>query len=167
MHRLVYKFLNLYLLALKARFRHWYYRGLLGQVGANLRLSAGVQIDDPGMVSIGDDCYIGARTRLYAYGEHITIGDNVIVAPEVLMITRNHNFADLDKPIVAQGYSYAPITIEDDVWIGFRAIILPGVTIGRGSVVAANAVVAKSVEPYSVVGGVPARLIRKRTGWEE
>jgi len=167
MHRVAYQIFNVYLLALASRFRHWYYRGRLGRAGANLRLSRGIQIDDPGMVFIGNNCFIGGNTRLYAYGERITIGDNVIIAPDVFMITRNHIFADPHVPIKVQGYSYAPITIKDDVWIGFRATVLPGVTIGRGSVVAASAVVTKDVEPFSVVGGVPARLIKKRAVQEE
>lgn len=74
----------------------------------------------------------------------------------------NPNMVSIRDDCSVQGYNDAPIIIEDDVWIGFQAIILPGVTIGRGSIVAASAVVTKNVEPNSIVRGVPARLIRKR-----
>ncbi|MCA9936785.1 MAG: hypothetical protein KC415_22775 [Anaerolineales bacterium] len=78
------------------------------------------------------------------------------------MITRKHGFADVQRPISEQGYTNAPIVIEDDVWIGFQAVILPGVTVGKGSIIGAGAVVTKDVPPYSIMGGVPARLIRQR-----
>jgi maltose O-acetyltransferase len=78
------------------------------------------------------------------------------------MITRKHGFARTDVTISDQGYTHAPIKIEDDVWVGFQAIILPGVTIGRGSIVGAGAVVTKDVPPYTVVVGVPARPLRQR-----
>jgi acetyltransferase-like isoleucine patch superfamily enzyme len=78
------------------------------------------------------------------------------------MITRKHGFGDIERPMSEQQYTSAPIIIEDDVWVGFQAIILPGVTIGRSSIVGAGAVVTRDVEPHSIVGGVPARLLRKR-----
>jgi acetyltransferase-like isoleucine patch superfamily enzyme len=78
------------------------------------------------------------------------------------MITRKHGFSDVDKPMSHQGYTNAPIVIEDDVWVGFQAVILPGVTIGHGSIVGAGAVVTKDVEPYTVVVGIPARPLKRR-----
>ena len=144
------------------RFWSWYYQGLLGGVGERFRVDIGVKISNPGLVTFGHDCFVGADTIILAHQATITIGNNVLIAPQVLMVTRNHRFENWQIPIRQQGYEYAPITIEDDVWIGFRAIILPGVTIGSGSVIAANAVVTKDVEPNSIVGGVPAKLIQKR-----
>ncbi len=81
---------------------------------------------------------------------------------QVVVITRNHGHDRTDIPMTRQGYNNAPIVIEDDVWIGFRAVVLAGVTIGRGSIVGSGAVVTKDVAPYSVVGGVPARVIKSR-----
>jgi maltose O-acetyltransferase len=143
--------------------RGWHYSALLEHAGTNLRIAQGVRINNPNLVSVGDDCYLGDGVQLYAWNERIVMGKNVLVAAGVRMITRKHGFADMELPMSDQGYTNAPIVIEDDVWIGFQAIILPGVTIGRGSIVGAGAVVTRDVAPYSVVGGVPARLIRMRT----
>jgi acetyltransferase-like isoleucine patch superfamily enzyme len=144
------------------KLRGWHYRHLLANGGKNLRVTAGVKLANPRNISIGDNCYIGDGVQLYAWNERITIGNNVLIAAGAQMITRKHGFADIESPISEQGYVNAPITIKDDVWIGFRAIILSGVTIEEGSIVGAGAVVTKDVEPYSIVGGVPAKLIRKR-----
>ncbi|HOO26508.1 MAG TPA: DapH/DapD/GlmU-related protein [Clostridiales bacterium] len=73
-----------------------------------------------------------------------------------------HSYTDPDTPIVDQPTDQRKITIEDNVWIGANAVITPGITIGTGSIIGAGAVVTKDVEPYSVMGGVPAKLIRKR-----
>jgi acetyltransferase-like isoleucine patch superfamily enzyme len=100
-------------------------------------------------------CYIEATGGL-------TIGDDVSIAHSVSILTTNHNYADLDPPIRDQGVQERATTISDDVWIGCGSRILAGVTIGKGAVVAAGAVVTKDVEPYAVVGGVPARQIGSR-----
>jgi maltose O-acetyltransferase len=161
-HRVVYHLFNLPRFEALTRIRGWHYSKLLKSAGAGLRIGPGVKIFHPENVSIGNHCFIGAGIQLHAWNEQITIGSHVLVATDVLMTTRNHGYVDTEIPIAEQGYVDAPITLEDDVWIGFRAIILPGVTIGRGSIVAANAVVTRDVEPYSIVGGVPAREIGKR-----
>lgn len=92
----------------------------------------------------------------------VTIGRDVLIGPGAQLISYQHRYSERDQPISAQGYSYAPTVVEDDVWIGSNAIILAGVTIGRGSVVGAGAVVTKSCAPYSVLAGVPARVIKTR-----
>ena len=145
------------------RLRGWYYSQLLAQAGKNLKVSGGARINNPAMVSVGDNCYIGAGVQFYPWNERIIIGNDVLLAAGVRMITRKHGFADLEIPISEQGYTNAPITIEDDVWIGFQVVVLPDVTIDKGSIIGAGAVVTKDVAPYSVMGGIPARLIRKRT----
>lgn len=83
------------------------------------------------------------------------------MGPEVMIYTANHNIARNLK-IIEQGMDVKPVRIENDVWIGSRAIILPGVTIKKGAVIAANAVVSKNVEEYEIVGGVPAKKIGQR-----
>jgi maltose O-acetyltransferase len=158
----LYRIGNLHRLDSVKRFRGWYYSGLLAHAGDNLRIAEEVIIYNPGMVSVGDNCYLGTGVQLYPWNESITLGNNVLLAAGVRMITRKHGFADSERPMSEQGYTNAPIIIEDDVWVGFQAIILPGVTIGRGSIVGAGAVVTKDVDSYSIVGGVPARLIKKR-----
>lgn len=92
----------------------------------------------------------------------VTIGRNVLIGPGAQLISYQHNYQNANVPIDSQGYTYEPITVEDDVWIGSNAVILAGVTIGRGCVIGAGAVVTKPCAPYSVLAGVPARVIKKR-----
>ena len=167
LHRVVYRLANLHRLDRVKRLRGWYYSGLLAHAGTSLRVAEQVMINSPEHVSVGDNCYIGTGAQLYPWNAPITIGSNVLIAAGVRMITRKHGFANMSHPMARQGYTNAPIVIEDDVWIGFGAVILPGVTVGRGSIVGSNAVVTRSVEPYSIVGGVPARLIRRRAQVQE
>jgi maltose O-acetyltransferase len=167
LHRLVYRVANLHRLDRVKRLRGWYYSGLLAHAGRNLRVAEQVTINNPGNLSVGDNCYIGTGVQFYPWRAPITIGHNVLIAAGARLITRKHGFAELDHPMAAQGYTHAPIAIEDDVWIGFGAMILPGVTVGRGSIVGAGAVVTRDVEPFSIVGGVPARLIHRRAPDEE
>lgn len=91
------------------------------------------------------------------------IGDYVLMGPDVVIFTMNHKTDRTDVPIGFQGMTdRRKVTIGNDVWIGQRAIIMPGVTIGDGCIIAANAVVTEDVPPYSVCGGVPARVIKSR-----
>lgn len=88
-----------------------------------------------------------------------------MMGPDVLIISRhqNHRFDDLSRPMRLQGYAEsAPVVIEDDVWLGARVIVLPGIRIGRGAVVGAGAIVTKDVPPYAVCVGNPARIVRYR-----
>lgn len=123
-----------------------------------------------GNVTMGHGCSLQAYSILVGYGTEsdrkgeIRIGNDVRIASHVMMIGANHRFDDLDKPIAKQGVERRSIIIEDDVWIAGRVNIVAGVTVGRGSVVAAGAVVTKDVPPYSVVAGVPARVIKMRKG---
>jgi acetyltransferase-like isoleucine patch superfamily enzyme len=114
------------------------------------------------MISIGNNCFIGVGSNFYAWNERIIIGNNVMIAAGVRMITRKHGFADLQIPMTEQGYTNAPIFIEDNVWIGFNAILLPGIRVGEGSIIGAGAIVTRDVEDHTIVGGIPARLIRHR-----
>lgn len=93
----------------------------------------------------------------------VIIGNNVMMGPEVIMYTSNHCYKKIEIPMREQGMSsIEKIIIEDDVWIGARVIILPGVRICEGSIIGAGAVVTKDVPPYSIVGGVPAKVIKYR-----
>lgn len=98
-----------------------------------------------------------------ADGGEIVIGNNVIIAQNVVLRASDHEFKDINIPIKEQGHTGGKIIIGDDCWIGANVVITRNVTIGSHSIVAAGAVVTKDVEPFSIVGGVPARLIRKRT----
>jgi galactoside O-acetyltransferase len=112
---------------------------------------------------IGDN--FGANYKLFMCagpGETIEIGRDVLVGPNVVMRAGNHAFDSPDLPIKQQGHRHGSIRIGDDVWIGANVVITPDVTIGDHAVVGAGAVVVKDVEPWDVVGGVPARKIKSR-----
>jgi maltose O-acetyltransferase len=88
-----------------------------------------------------------------------------MMGPDVVIHTRNHRHDRIDIPMCQQGFGeMKPVIIEDDVWLGERVIILPGVTIGKGSIIGAGAVVAKNVPPYSIAVGNPALVVKKRSG---
>src|SRR5699024_4409224 len=94
----------------------------------------------------------------------ITIGNGVMIGPYCLIYTCNHNTKDLSVPMFKQGMDVMkPVVIEDDVWIGGRVIILPGVHIGTGAIIGAGAVVTKDVPEYAIVAGNPAKIIRYRS----
>jgi acetyltransferase-like isoleucine patch superfamily enzyme len=110
------------------------------------------------------DVFIGSETRVgmgnVVIGP-VTIGNNVIFAQNIVMSGLNHSYEDLNLPISKQKETTSLITVEDDCWIGANAVITAGVTIGKHSVVAAGAVVTKSVPPFSVAVGNPARIIKQ------
>ncbi len=110
-------------------------------------------------INIGDFSTIGRNTCIMS---QCSIGKRVSIAPNVVIVGANHNYKDRSILIKDQGISSQGIIIRDDVWIGANATILDGVTIGEGCVVAAGAVVTKSIPAYSVVAGVPANIIKKR-----
>lgn len=116
-----------------------------------------------GEIQIGDRVSLNANVYLNAAsGGTIHVGNDVMIGPNTVMRASDHRFDDLSRPMRTQGHAPGTIVIEDDVWIGANVTIVGGARIGRGSVVAAGAVVTGVVEPFSIVGGVPARLIRKR-----
>lgn len=111
-----------------------------------------------GDVTIGDYSRVGIHCTLIG---PVCIGSHVHLAQGITVTALNHNFEDTTRRIDQQGVSTKPVVIGDDVWIGANAVILPGVTIGPHSVVAAGAVVTRDVPPGCVVGGVPAKVIRQ------
>lgn len=133
------------------------------KIGAGSTIHMFARIYDPRHIQIGQDTIIGekvtldGRRQLPGSKGGITIGDHVDIASEVMIWTSEHDLAAADFRAIEE-----PVKIEDYVFIGPRAIILPGVTIGRGAVVAAGAVVTKDVPPLAIVGGVPAKLLADR-----
>jgi len=117
-------------------------------------------------ISIGNDVWIGRGAIFWAPESSIKIGNKVIIGPNVTIMGGDHNTSVIGKYMydvkIKKPTDDLPVVIEDDVWIGSNVTILKGVKIGRGSIIASGAVVTKEVLPYSIVAGVPARLIRFR-----
>ncbi|MCA9922590.1 MAG: acyltransferase [Anaerolineales bacterium] len=111
-------------------------------------------------ITIGKDSLVGEYSIIRGQGG-VTIGDRVYTSPFTQIIAVNHMFHDVKRPFIEQGITAEGIVIEDDVWLGAGAVITDGVRVGQGAVVAAGAVVTKDVPPYTVVGGVPAKVIKR------
>ena len=114
-----------------------------------------------GGVTIGRHSWVGPFCLIYGNGD-VRIGDNVLIAAHTSINTVSHHFERCDIPINEQGIYCDPVNIEDDAWIGMNAVILQGVTIGKGAVVGAGAVVTRDVPAWSIVMGVPARVVSQR-----
>lgn len=139
--------------------RAWCGRFLLDYCGSNINILPNVTFYWGG-VSLGDNSGIGENSNL---GGGARIGNNVMIGSELCTISRNHRFDRIDIPMIQQGFTETKeITICDDVWIGDRVTLLPGVTIHSHSIVGTGAVVTKDVPEYAIVGGVPAKVIRYR-----
>jgi acetyltransferase-like isoleucine patch superfamily enzyme len=139
------------------RLRKLFYRRVMGfAIGTNSNIFMHCQFDATQGLRVGKESVINAKCRLDTRGG-ITIGNKVSLSQEVIILTGYHDvstpsFAGREKPVV----------IEDYAWVGTRAMILPGVTIGKGAIVAAGAIVTKDVAPYTMVAGVPAQFIKAR-----
>ena len=145
---------------LPGRLRRWCCRGLFRHCGQNVNIERRAYFGSGREVSLGDDSGIGVNAKL---SPGVSIGNNVMMGEDVLFLTRNHAFADPKVPIRDQGYlETEEIQIGDDVWIGTRSIILPGVHVGTGAVIGAGSVVTKAIEPYAIVAGNPAGVIGHR-----
>tara|TARA_B100001250_G_scaffold408900_1_gene432161 strand:+ start:630 stop:1235 length:606 start_codon:yes stop_codon:yes gene_type:complete len=165
--------------------RRFYFNKRLAKPSRGIRIETGIKIDSPKFVSIGSNSYLGVNCKIYASplapisigsnlsvnsnvminarGEGgIKIGNNVLIGPNVVIRSNNHCFSNPDVPITNQGMNKGEIIIEDDVWIASNSVVLPECRIGRGSIVAAGAVVTKDVPPFTVVGGYPAKSIGSR-----
>ncbi|MEM9324883.1 MAG: acyltransferase [Bacteroidota bacterium] len=110
---------------------------------------------------VGNDSNIGPYCYRGCSGQ-IDIGSNVMMSPRVSIYAENHNFGETDRPMKNQGVTRQFVKIEDDCWIAANSVILAGVTVGEGSIVAAGSVVTKDVPPFSIVAGNPATVIKKR-----
>ena len=117
---------------------------------------------EPGVgLKMGNNSSIGPYSYIGCSG-YIEIGDNVMISPRVSIYSENHNFDDIHLPMIEQGVTRSFVKIEDDCWIAANSIILAGVTVGKGAVVAAGSVVTKDVPPFSVVAGNPAKVVKAR-----
>jgi maltose O-acetyltransferase len=137
-------------------------RSLGYRIGRRTTLMGNLSIVHPARarrdLSIGSDCFINVGCVL-DLGAPVEIGDRVSLGHQVLIVTASHDFADHAHR--AGHLAPAPVSVGHGAWIAARAVLLPGVVVGDGAVVGAGAIVTQSVEPHTVVGGVPAKTIRR------
>ena len=148
-------------------------------LGKNITIRSNSELRGRGKIKIEDNVYIHENVLIKTYTEiyigkgttinrnciiqdKVKIGEYCSIAPNVVIVGSNHVFTDTKKNIKLQGNVNQGIIIEDDVWIAANCTILDGIKIGKGSIVAAGAVVSKDVDAYSIVAGVPAKIIKKR-----
>ena len=133
---------------------------LFDSCGSNINIEKDADFGSGQGISMGDNSGLGINCRVRG---PLTIGNDVMMGPDVVIMTNSHNFGRIDMPMNAQGNAIPrKVTIGNDVWIGTRVIILPGVTIGNGAIIGAGAVVTKDVPDMAIVGGCPAKIIRYR-----
>jgi maltose O-acetyltransferase len=140
-------------------FRGYILKVKLNKSGRNLRIDKDCVILYSSNISIGDNVWIGRRSYISGRGT-LTIGDDVLIAFDSVIITEHHEFKSKQK-IRQTGFSTKPVTIGNNVLVGAKSIILPGVTIGNNVVIGANSVVTKNISSNSIVAGNPTKLIRK------
>jgi acetyltransferase-like isoleucine patch superfamily enzyme len=157
----------------------------LARLGENVVFESGVLVFHPETIEIGANVYVGHQTILKGYhasrmvigdgtwigsqcffhsGGGLSIGNDVGIGPGVRILTSSHRLEDPDLPILHAPVQFAPVVIEDGSDIGVGAILLPGTRVGRGAQVGAGAVVAEDVPEFTIVAGVPARVLRRRPG---
>jgi maltose O-acetyltransferase len=121
----------------------------------------GVHIDSQSKLTIGNNVSIN-RGCIINGGGDVSVSDDVLIGPEVIIYSQNHIYKNLEKKISEQGYLTSSVLISDNVWIGARSIILPGVKIGSNSIIGAGSVVTKDVPSNCIYAGNPAKLIKQR-----
>jgi maltose O-acetyltransferase len=140
-------------------FRAFLCRNIFKTCGRHVTIEHGAWFGSGRDLDLGEYSGLGLNCRVNG---PLTIGRDVMMAPDVMIFTQNHETSRLDIPMRLQTAPKKPVVIGDDVWIGARVIILPGVQVGNGAILAAGAIVTKDVPAYAIVGGNPARLIRMR-----
>lgn len=138
--------------------RYYFAKKIINNIGKNVNVEKGARFT--GKITVGDYSGLGVNCDLSG---DVIIGKYVMMGPEVAIYSKNHNFVIKSKPMMLQGYTESkPVIIEDNVWIGRRVIVLPGVTLGEGCIVGAGAIVTKNVKPFTIVAGNPAKFIGNR-----
>ena len=136
-------------------------------VGEGTQICIGVELyidhnlDRSPSIKIGRGTYVGQYSNIGAYAP-VMVGNDVMIGPFCHIVSGDHRFDRRDVPMKQQGHSGASVMIEDDVWLGSHVVVLSGVTIGKGAIVAAGGVVTKSIPPYEIWGGVPAKFLKER-----
>ncbi|MBI9070046.1 MAG: hypothetical protein JEY94_00515 [Melioribacteraceae bacterium] len=134
--------------------------GKILPLGKNCKIQPNVYIGSGNNIKIGENCQINENVRII----DTEIGNYVMIAPNVQLLGGiTHEYSDVSVPMMLQKEKYkGKIIIEDDVWLGVNSVIIAGVKIGKGSIIAAGSIITKDVEPYSIMGGVPAKKIKSR-----
>ncbi len=142
------------------KIRQWCAAAVFARCGVNVNVEHGATFGSGKRIEIGDHSGLGKDCVV---PDNVKIGRYVMMAPDVVILGQNHQFDRVDIPMMLQGHSDAqPVVIGDDVWIGQRVIILPGIQIGNGAIIGAGTVVTKDVPPYAVVAGNPGRVVKMR-----
>ena len=162
-----------------------YFNRRLKFKSVNNRFETGIKFEFPRNIKLGSNSYYGLDCKIYAsensyvsIGSNISfnsnvminargkgsiyIGDDVLIGPNVVIRSNNHSFERIKTPIINQGMIDGEIIIHNNVWISSNCVILPDCEIGEGAIIAAGAIVTSDVKPFTIVGGVPAKLIAKR-----
>lgn len=146
---------------IRARSRALFWKSFVRKMGKNVIIMSSCMIQTPSGIEIGDNVIINHNTTISGQAS-LKIGNYVMIGPNCNILTSLHGFETITHPIMYQKLTYGSVTIGDDVWLGANVVVLPGVTLEKGAIVGANAVVTKNVKAYAIVGGVPAKLIRYR-----
>lgn len=128
-------------------------KGIIKRCGKNVNIQNRARFGHN--LEVGDNSGLGENCRI---GSGTVIGSNVMMGPDVIILTQNHRYTRETY----DGFEKEPVIIEDNVWIGYRVIILPGVRVGQNAIIGAGAVVTKDVPPYAIVGGIPAKVLKFR-----
>jgi maltose O-acetyltransferase len=139
--------------------RYWVAKTVFNKCGKNVNVEQGADFGTGDGIVIGNNSGIGVNAHVRG---PLTIGNDVMMGPDVIILTQNHKFDDLSIPMNKQGYQKQEVIIGNDVWIGTRVIILSGISIGNGAIIAAGSIVTKDVPDFAIVGGNPARIIKYR-----
>jgi len=142
--------------------RYTLLKTIAAEIGDNVAVFPGVYITKFDNLRIGNNVSIQPMSYIDGFGG-VTIGDNVSIAHHTTIMSTEHNYSDLNVPIKEQGYREASVIIEDNVWIGAKVAILKGVTVKSGNIVAAGAIVTKTIPENNVIlAGCPAKILKKR-----
>jgi len=142
------------------RIKEFFAKRIFLKCGKNVNIGKGARFGDGKKIEIGDNSSLGINCKVPS---NIIIKENVMMGPNVTIYSSNHEFSRTDIPMIEQGYRhYPPVIINNDVWIGGQVIIMPGITIHEGTIIAAGSVVTKIFPEFSIIGGNPARFIKSR-----
>lgn len=149
----------------QCRFKAWYLRQFGAIIGADFYMERGVTIRSPEKLVMGSHSGIGALS-VVTCGGGVTIGHYVMIGYGCRVMSANHRVLPVGQQFRYAGHTTAPVTLKDGCWLGTNTIVLPGVTVGEGAVVAAGSLVTRDVADFSYVGGVPARFMFYREGYK-